>query len=126
MAQLAERAGISRVWLYRYFDNRDAIVQALLGREAHEFLAALFPLVDASRPVVDTVTELFVHSVTTLRSHALLRKILVEEPEVVGQYVVHDIGQLMQVADRIGDRPARPRRRRPCRARCPRPSSASW
>ena len=98
MSQLAERAGISRVWLYRYFDNRDAVVRALLGREAHRFLEGLAPLIDPGRPVEDTVTAMFVHAVTTLRGHELLAKMVRQEPEVVGEFVVAGIGPLMGVA----------------------------
>lgn len=98
MAQLAEGAGISRVWLYRHFANKDAVVAALLVRESNRFQAELLVLVQDTRPAVEVVTDAFVQSVTTLRTHPVLRRILDNEPEVVGQYVVDGIGPLLRLA----------------------------
>ncbi len=98
MAQLAEGAGISRVWLYRHFANKDAVVAALLVRESNRFQAGLLVLVQDTRPAAEVVTDAFVQSVTTLRSHPVLRRILDNEPEVVGQYVVNGIGPLLRLA----------------------------
>ncbi len=98
MAQLAEGAGISRVWLYRHFANKDAVVAALLVRESDRFQAELLVLRPDPRPAVEVVTDAFVQSVTTLRSHPVLRRILDNEPELVGQYVVNGIGPLLRLA----------------------------
>src|SRR5436190_13344997 len=87
MSQLAADAGISRVWLYRYFENRDAIVRRLIGREVGQFLRELGARNYGDGPLVDTVVDAFDHIVMTLRRGGLLQRVLVTEPHVVVPYM---------------------------------------
>jgi AcrR family transcriptional regulator len=98
MSQLAADVGISRVWLYRYFSNRDAVVAALLGREAKRFLDALVALIDPSVPVTEGVCAAFEFSVVTLRGHELLQKVLTLEPEVAAPFITSGIGPMLHAA----------------------------
>lgn len=97
MAELAEAAGISRVWLYRHFANKESVAAALLVRESNRFQAELLTLIQDTRPAVEVVTDAFVQSVRTLRSHPVLRRILDNEPEVVGQYL-DGVGPFLRLA----------------------------
>ena len=83
MSQLAADAGISRVWLYRHFDNRDAVVRALMAREARRFLAELATRDYRSAPVVDVVIDSFDYVVGAIRGNVFLQRMLRSEPEIV-------------------------------------------
>ncbi len=101
MSQLAADVGISRVWLYRYFSNRDAVVAGLLGREAKRFIDALVALIDPSVPVVKGVADAFEFAVVTLRGHELLQRVLTLEPEVAAPFITSGIGPMLQAAGRV-------------------------
>jgi AcrR family transcriptional regulator len=98
MSQLAEDVGISRVWLYRYFDNRDAIVRALLGRETRRLMDELSAKIDPSLPITDAVSEAFLYLIERLRGHPLLKRMFVTEPEVLTPFIARGSGPLMQIA----------------------------
>jgi AcrR family transcriptional regulator len=101
MSQIAMDVGISRVWLYRYFDNRDAIVAALFGREAKRFLDELELLIDPGMPVTAGVAAAFEFAVVALRGHALLQRVLMLEPEVAAPFITSGIGPMLQAAGHV-------------------------
>lgn len=98
MSQLAEEAGISRVWLYRFYENRDAVIRGLLGREAHRFLVSLARHFDLSLPLADAVVEAFLFAVETLRGHELLQRVLLDEPEFAAPFLTTNSGPLLRIA----------------------------
>lgn len=98
MSQIAADAGISRVWLYRHFENRDAIVRRLVGREVGRFLRDLAARNYGAAPLVDVVIDAFDYIVVTLRSGGLLQHVLVSEPEVVVPYLADAAGPLFRMA----------------------------
>jgi AcrR family transcriptional regulator len=100
MSQLAEDVGISRVWLYRFYAGRDAVVLALLGREAKRFLDQLAAVIDPEVAVTDAVEAAFEFAVVTLRSHELLQRVLVHEPEVAAPFLTSGIGPILRA---VGD-----------------------
>lgn len=97
MSQLAADAGISRVWLYHHYPNRDAVVRALLGREAVRFLGQVVAADDPSADAVDVVVNAIVCSIRYLRRHELLRQVLHSEPEVVAPYLATGIGPVLRL-----------------------------
>jgi AcrR family transcriptional regulator len=98
MSQLAADAGISRQWLYRNFENRDAVVTALLAREARHFVGELIRRDRPDAPFTDVVIDAFDYVVGALRSHPLLQRIIVTEPETVAPFLASGTGPLLQVA----------------------------
>ena len=103
MSQIAGDCEISRVWLYRFYTGRDAVVLALLGREAKRFLDQLAAVIDPSLPVTEAVEAAFEFAVVTLRGHELLQRVLVHEPEVAAPFLTSGIGPVLRaVADVIG------------------------
>jgi AcrR family transcriptional regulator len=96
MGQLASEAGMSRVWLYRYFDNRDAVIRALLNREAFRFLEGLVEA--APRPVDDpagTLAGAVLYSIHFIRHHGLLQRLMESEPSTVLPFLTTGAGPLM-------------------------------
>jgi AcrR family transcriptional regulator len=98
MSQIAADAGISRQWLYRYFENRDAVVTALLGRESRRFVGELMLRDRPDAAFVDVVIDAFDFVVGALRSHPLLQRIVLTEPETVAPFLASGTGPLLQVA----------------------------
>lgn len=83
LGEVARRAGIGRATLYRYFDGKDAVVSALVMREA----GRLFSLLDAEIADEDDPWVMLERGLVTalghLRAHPLLRRVLDEEPESI-------------------------------------------
>jgi AcrR family transcriptional regulator len=103
MSQIAGDCEISRVWLYRFYAGRDAVVSALLGREAKRFLDQLAAVIDPEVPVTNAVEAAFEFAVVTLRGHELLQRVLVHEPEVAAPFLTSGIGPILRaVGDVIG------------------------
>jgi AcrR family transcriptional regulator len=98
MSQVADEAGISRVWLYRFFASRDAVVLALLGREAKRFLDSLASVVDPDVPVTASVAAAFEFAIVTLRGHQLLQRVLVHEPEIAAPFLSTGFGPVLRAA----------------------------
>jgi AcrR family transcriptional regulator len=88
MGELAIDAGISRAWLYRNFENREAILAALAAREAQRLVAEVARTADFSLPRAERLTNAFVQIVKFLRGHALLRHVLAAERELSMTYLL--------------------------------------
>ncbi|HVL65169.1 MAG TPA: QsdR family transcriptional regulator [Actinomycetota bacterium] len=83
MEEVARRAGVSRVTLYRRFQSKDALIQAVVLREVQRFFALLEETVEPHATVDDRVTEGFAFTLDYLRSHSLLNRLLRTEPDAV-------------------------------------------
>jgi AcrR family transcriptional regulator len=83
MDEVARRAGVGRMTLYRRFGERQRLVEALAVREARRCLAELDAGVDRSLELEDRVAEGFVVSMRIAREHPLLNRLARVEPEAV-------------------------------------------
>lgn len=98
MEDVAKRAGVSRVTVYRHFPGRDELIGAVLLREVERFLADLGEHLEALRTDEERIVEGFVYTVVQLRSHALLRQLVEGEPEVVLPQLTTGAGPLIDYA----------------------------
>ncbi len=83
MDEVARRAGVGRMTVYRRFDDREGLVDALVVRETRRCLSALDRAAGAGQPIADQVAEGFVTSLRLARDHPLLARLARVEPEVV-------------------------------------------
>ena len=83
MEDVARRVGVSRVTVYRYFPRKDRLVEAVLMYELRRFLSAVDAAVEPYETVEERLVEGFVFSLTYLRKHALLNRLLRTEPELI-------------------------------------------
>jgi AcrR family transcriptional regulator len=83
MDDVARRAGVGRMTVYRRFSDRDGLVDALVVRETRRCLAALDGAADAGQPIADQVAAGFVTSIRLATEHPLLARLARVEPEVV-------------------------------------------
>ena len=83
MEDIAKRAGVSRVTVYRYFASKNELLDAVLlrelGRKLDELRARLAPLPSDE----DRIVEGFSFIVDALRSNVLLQRLVRGEPELV-------------------------------------------
>lgn len=80
MAVVAREARISRAWLYRNFDCRDAIVRALLVREGRRLAESLVAADRPERSTEETVTETFIYIIGYGRQHHLFSEVAEQDP----------------------------------------------
>jgi AcrR family transcriptional regulator len=87
---IAREARVDRTTVYRQVGNVGAIVRLLAGRELHRFLAALpEQLTGLGGP--DAVVDLLASVVDFGRHHPVLAKVLADEPELIGPFVVAEL-----------------------------------
>ncbi|MFG2869336.1 TetR/AcrR family transcriptional regulator [Streptomyces sp. NPDC048338] len=84
---VAKRAGVSRVTVFRRFQTKDNLVEATLLRELSRFYQRLDTAVAALPTMEERVVEGFVVALRHTRAHALFGGLLRLEPEVVLPYL---------------------------------------
>ena len=90
MDDVARRAGLSRATLYRHFDSKDALVQAVIFAEAERFFDRLDVALEGLEGTDERVVEGFAFALQYIRRHALLGKLLRTEPEALLPYLLGD------------------------------------
>lgn len=83
MDDIAQRVGLSRVTIYRYFPKKDQLVEAILLREMRRFLRAVDTAVAPSQTLEERLVDGFVFALVYLRNHRLLQRLLRTEPELL-------------------------------------------
>src|SRR5689334_14770133 len=81
MEDVARRAKVGRVTIYRRFDSKDRLVSALLWRETRTAIATVEAAVNAVANPEDRFVEGFLAGMRFMRKHRLLSALLVTEPE---------------------------------------------
>lgn len=83
MDDIARRAGVSRVTIYRRFAGKDTLVDAVLLREVRRFLVELDRAIAPLATAEEKLVEGFVFTLEAVRGHRLLQRMLESEPELV-------------------------------------------
>ncbi|MFE3545729.1 TetR/AcrR family transcriptional regulator [Nocardia sp. NPDC059177] len=97
MGEIARRAGISPATLYRRFESKNDLVEAVSVREAQRYVADIDERVRAVTEPDDQLVEIFVAFVTTIASNELLRRLLGTEPEMILPRLTTDGGPILAV-----------------------------
>lgn len=92
LTDVARRAGISRMTVYRRYPDVDAVLRDLMTREFGDLLEDVVMRVRGEDAHARIVGRL-VTSVQALREHALLRKVMEAEPELLMPYVLGRMGE---------------------------------
>jgi AcrR family transcriptional regulator len=83
MDDVARRAGVGRMTVYRRFGDRQALVQALGVRETRGALADIAAAVDPGLPIEERVADGFVAALRVASTHPLLVRFARFEPEAL-------------------------------------------
>ncbi len=104
MEDVARRAGVGRMTVYRRFGTRAALVDALAGREARRCLAELEGASPVDAPLEQQVEAGFAAAMRIIGEHPLLARLARVEPEsVLAAFVESDLLALCTsyLADRL-------------------------
>jgi AcrR family transcriptional regulator len=91
LTDVARRAGVSRMTVYRRYPDVDALLRELMTREFSELLLAIDADVEGPNGRVRLVNAL-VAGVPALREQPLFQKVLAAEPELLIPYVFVRMG----------------------------------
>jgi AcrR family transcriptional regulator len=92
LTDVARRAGVSRMTVYRRYPDVDAVLRDLMTREFGVLIEDVATRVDGADGRARLVGRLTA-SVRALREHALLRKVMEAEPELLLPYVLGRMGE---------------------------------
>jgi AcrR family transcriptional regulator len=77
---VARRAGISRMTIYRRFANRDELVTAVIDRENAVLFADIANELKHAGPQANYYVEAFTSAIMKLRHHRVLNRMVTDEP----------------------------------------------
>jgi AcrR family transcriptional regulator len=83
MDDVAARAGVGRMTVYRRFGSRQQLTDALAVRECRRCLYEIAGALDPNKPIDERATELFVATLRVIRRHPLLERLARVEPEAL-------------------------------------------
>lgn len=83
MEDVARRAGVGRMTVYRRFGSKPALVDALAGREARRCLAEMDAASPPDAPLEEQVVAGFETMLRLTREHPLLSRLARVEPDTV-------------------------------------------
>lgn len=95
---VARRAKVSRATLYRRFDGKDVLVQAVLVRECRRFFGSVVAATDHLSTVEERLVEGFVVGVRYAREDRLMNRLLASDPEALLPYLTVNGAVVVAVA----------------------------
>lgn len=98
MEDVARRSGVGRATLYRRFPTKDALIDALVLAEARRYLDGSAQARSRAAILEDRLVYGTVFTVTFLREHTLLKKLLRTEPETILPSLTIDAGAILDFA----------------------------
>jgi AcrR family transcriptional regulator len=98
MEDVARRSGVGRATLYRRFPNKAALNDAVVLAEVRRFMKGSAQARSQGKTFEDRMVYGTVFTVTFMREHALLKKLLRTEPEAILPSLTVDAGALIDFA----------------------------
>ena len=81
--EVAARAGVGRMTVYRRFEGRQRLIDALAVRECRSCLEEMASALDPDAPLGDRAAELFLATLRVIRRHPMLVRLSQFEPEAL-------------------------------------------
>lgn len=98
MEDVARRSRVGRATLYRRFPTKAALIDALVLAEARRYLEGSAQARSHATTFEDRMVYGTVFSVTFMREHSLLKKLLRTEPETILPSLTIDAGAILDYA----------------------------
>jgi AcrR family transcriptional regulator len=95
MEDVARRAGVSRITVYRRFATKDALVEHVVRREYRRYFDQFLVDIGRAETVADRVVLGFVSSLRTIRRHPLIGGLIATEPDLVVPSMISDGGRTL-------------------------------
>lgn len=95
MEDVARRAGVSRITVYRRFATKDALVEQVVRREFRRYFDQFLVDIQQAETVADRVVLGFVSSLRAIRGNPLIGGLLEVEPDLVVPSMISDGGQTL-------------------------------
>jgi AcrR family transcriptional regulator len=102
MDDVARRSGVGRATLYRRFPTKAALIDAVVLAEARRYFDGHTQACSHATTLEDRLVYGTVFTVTFLREHALLKKLLRTEPETILPSLTNDAGPIIDFATEQG------------------------
>ena len=83
MDDVAARAGVGRMTVYRRFGSRQQLTDALAVRECRRCLGEIGAALDPAKPIDEGAADLFVATLRVIREHPLLERLARVEPDAL-------------------------------------------
>ncbi|MFD0856703.1 TetR/AcrR family transcriptional regulator, partial [Actinomadura adrarensis] len=83
MEDVARRAGVSRITVYRRFATKDALVEQVVRREFRRYFDQFLVEIQQAETVADRVVLGFVSSLRAIRGNPLIGGLMAAEPDLV-------------------------------------------
>lgn len=83
MEEIARRAGVARVTVYRRFDSKTTLVRAVVMADVLDFVGRFDEVLLGEAPAADRIADATALAVTELRRHPLLSTVLRSDPETL-------------------------------------------
>jgi len=98
LEDIARRAGVDRVTVYRRLGSRDDVVQAVVIREAERTFSSVFALVEPTHTAEERVAVVFTAIVRRMWTHTLFNRLVKLEPEVALARMTTEAGGVVATA----------------------------
>jgi TetR/AcrR family transcriptional regulator, repressor for uid operon len=92
MEDVARRAGVSRITVYRRFANRGALVDHVVRREIRRYFDQFLVDIERAETAADRVVVGFVSSLRAIRQNPLIRGLMAANPRALVPTAVGDNG----------------------------------
>ena len=98
MSEIADASGLGRATLYRHFPGKDALVAALVLREARELFAMLDAELGLDEDAESLLERGLLRALGHLRDHTLLQRVIREEPDSIIPFLTVKATPLLDAA----------------------------
>jgi AcrR family transcriptional regulator len=95
MEDVARRAGVSRITVYRRFATKDVLVEHVVRREFRRYFDQFLVDIEQAATVADRVVLGFVSSLRAIRRNPLIGGLMAAEPTTVVSSMVSDGGRTL-------------------------------
>jgi AcrR family transcriptional regulator len=101
VGDVARRAGIGRVTVYRRIGHKPELVEAAIQLELQRVIELIADAIAPLHSPAERLVEAFVIAVRTLRTHPLLQRLLKTEPEEVIPYLTQHVDPILALVGRF-------------------------
>ncbi|WP_329046044.1 TetR/AcrR family transcriptional regulator [Amycolatopsis sp. NBC_01488] len=95
MEDVAKRAGLSRITVYRRFATKDTLVEHVVRREYRRYFDRFLIEIKQAETVADRVVLGFVSSLRAIRANPLIGGLIAAEPGLLASSMITDDGRTL-------------------------------